>query len=143
MESIHEYLVITCLVPGYGESRSDVSDPQLELSLSSVVNFLVARGDGGGRRLHTCDWMCSHTRRNRRMLPAFRRQTILHVLFKIWYLTLLPQHMQFLLKIHLQLGGKFQKLQYILMVLHYKTAILKLLSSTKTCLAVITFSSSG
>ena len=143
MESVHEYLVITCLVPGYGESRSDVSDPQLELSLSSVVNFLVARGDGGGRRLHTCDWMCSHTRRNRRMLPAFRRQTTLHILFKIWYLTLLPQHMQFLLKIHLHLGGKFQKLQYTLMVLHYKTATSKLISSTKTCLAVTTFSSSG
>jgi len=110
LESVHEYLVITCLVPGYGESRSDVSDPQLELSLSSVVNFLVARGDGGGRRLHTCDWMCSHTRRNRRMLPAFRRQTILHVLFKTWYLTLLQKHIQFLLKIHLHLGGKFHKL---------------------------------
>jgi len=97
LESVHEFYIITCLVPGYGESRSDVSDPQLELSLSSVVNFLVARGEGGGRRLHTCDWMCSHTRRNRRMLPAFGRHTTLHVLFKTWYINFLPQRMQFLL----------------------------------------------
>lgn len=46
------------------------SEPQLELSLSSVVNFLWARGLGGGRLVHTWACMCSHTRLNRLILPA-------------------------------------------------------------------------
>jgi hypothetical protein len=45
---------ITCLVPGYGDNLSDVSEPQLELSLSSGANLRDARGEAGGRRLQTC-----------------------------------------------------------------------------------------
>lgn len=61
-----------CLPAGKGDSRSDVSEPHDEDSDSSVVNFRPTRGDAGGRRLHTCDWMCSHIRRNRRILPERR-----------------------------------------------------------------------
>lgn len=61
---------LTCLPWGNGERRSEVSEPQEEDSDSSVVNFRPTLGEAGGRRLHTCAWMCSQMRRNRRMLPG-------------------------------------------------------------------------
>lgn len=42
---------LTCLVFKYNSLESE---PQLELSLNSVVNFLWARGLGGGLLVHTC-----------------------------------------------------------------------------------------
>lgn len=56
-------------MPRYGESLSEVSLPQLEDSESSVVNLREALGDEGGCLLHTCDWMCSQTLLNLRILP--------------------------------------------------------------------------
>lgn len=61
-----------CLVPRYGESLSEVSLPQLEDSESSVVNLREALGDEGGCLLQTCDWMCSQTLLNLRILPDRR-----------------------------------------------------------------------
>ena len=86
----------TCLVAGCGlrNSLSLVSLPQLELSLISVVNFRDARGLAGAALLwlptarpafleHTCDWICSQTLRNLRMLPAqqFFFKTIIFILY--------------------------------------------------------------
>lgn len=58
----------------YGDNLSDVSDPQLELSDKSVLNFLVARGEDGAFLAHICVWMCSHTLRKRLILPVSEKK---------------------------------------------------------------------
>lgn len=75
----------TCRVAGCGfrNRRSLVSLPQLELSLISLANLRDALGLGGAALLcppmfmptfleQTCDWMWSHTLRNRLILPVGR-----------------------------------------------------------------------
>lgn len=53
------------------DDLSDMSEPPLSLSRSSdEANLRDALGDaGGGRRLQTCTWINSQSRRNRRRLP--------------------------------------------------------------------------
>lgn len=65
-----------CFPGGKGESLSEVSEPHEDDSESSVVNLRPTLGEAGGRRLHTCAWMCSHIRRNRRMFPERRMKLI-------------------------------------------------------------------
>lgn len=44
--------ILTFLIFTYGDNLSDVSDPQLELSDKSVLNFLAARGEDGAFLAH-------------------------------------------------------------------------------------------
>lgn len=95
----------TCLVAGWGlsDSLSLVSLPQLELSLISWVNFLDCLGLGGAAllwlpiprpipRAHTCDWMCSQTLRNLRMLPEKKKNKFSPLFFHLFSFIFLFLH---------------------------------------------------
>lgn len=58
--------------PSPASSDSLSSDPPLSLSrISDALNLREALGDaGGGRRLQTCTWISSQSRRKRRRLPV-------------------------------------------------------------------------
>ena len=60
--------------PSLASNDNFSSDPPLSLSrISDVLNLRDALGDaGGGRRLQTCTWISSQSRRKRRRLPVNR-----------------------------------------------------------------------